>query len=375
MAKIRVHELAKELDMASKEILLFLQEAGIRVRSASSTLDSAAVSIVREKAAAGLPAKKRHDEAAQAAYRKAESILRAKISELEASPEYAAGNSWMIEQVEARRVWLSNLRASYSPPGATPTTEEAAYSVEDPSGMAVSIQAPPIAAEDYSPAPAISDVVDEPATEEAASSVEGPSEMAVSIEASPIAAEDSSPVPASSDVVDEPATLVSFDVPAQGYVEYQRGTTGVSYEKLIVPYLLGATEIVITDPYIRTLHQARNLMELLEALLRVQDRSIQTVVHLRTSKDRDGGDQKDQAQKGYLDRLVSSVKDTNISLKYDLESGLHGRTIVANSGWRISLDRGLDIFASTPSDPLHLANRMQEFRKVRAFYVTYHQLT
>ena len=39
MAKVRVHELAKQLGMESKEVLAKLQEMGEFVRSASSTID------------------------------------------------------------------------------------------------------------------------------------------------------------------------------------------------------------------------------------------------------------------------------------------------------------------------------------------------
>ena len=38
MAKIRIHELAKELEKQSKDILSYLQEKGIEVKSASLSL-------------------------------------------------------------------------------------------------------------------------------------------------------------------------------------------------------------------------------------------------------------------------------------------------------------------------------------------------
>ena len=39
MAKIKVHELAKELDKQSKEILAFLQEKGIEAKAAQSSIE------------------------------------------------------------------------------------------------------------------------------------------------------------------------------------------------------------------------------------------------------------------------------------------------------------------------------------------------
>ena len=39
MAKMKVHELAKELDKQSKDILTFLQEKGIDAKAPQSTLE------------------------------------------------------------------------------------------------------------------------------------------------------------------------------------------------------------------------------------------------------------------------------------------------------------------------------------------------
>ncbi|MGN7200382.1 MIT C-terminal domain-containing protein [Arthrobacter sp. SAFR-044] len=157
----------------------------------------------------------------------------------------------------------------------------------------------------------------------------------------------------------------------QKHVEFKRGDTGISFEKLIVPYLIDATEITITDPFIITLDQVRNLLELLEDLVRAQGGRVQTSVLLRTQRDKDGDEKKDLSQTRYLDRVAASMKATPLRFEYRIESDLHWRTIVANSGWRILLDRGLDIFERVPSDPLQISHRMQEYRKVRPFYVTF----
>ncbi|MGN0432562.1 MAG: translation initiation factor IF-2 [Lachnospiraceae bacterium] len=47
MAKIKVHELAKELDKQSKEIIAFLQEKGIEAKAAQSTVEDDAAAMVR----------------------------------------------------------------------------------------------------------------------------------------------------------------------------------------------------------------------------------------------------------------------------------------------------------------------------------------
>lgn len=48
MAKIRIHELAKELDKQSKDILSFLQEKGVEAKSASSSVEDDMADIVRK---------------------------------------------------------------------------------------------------------------------------------------------------------------------------------------------------------------------------------------------------------------------------------------------------------------------------------------
>ena len=57
----------------------------------------------------------------------------------------------------------------------------------------------------------------------------------------------------------------------EGHREFQENQRGVSYETLLLPYLRGATEITIVDPYIRQFHQGRNLVDLLELLASAKD--------------------------------------------------------------------------------------------------------
>ena len=48
MAKMKVHELAKELNITSKEVLAFLQDKGIEAKAAQSSVEESAVEIVRK---------------------------------------------------------------------------------------------------------------------------------------------------------------------------------------------------------------------------------------------------------------------------------------------------------------------------------------
>ncbi len=49
MAKLKVHELAKELNMQSKEVIAYLQNKGIEVKAAQSSLDDEAIALVKSE--------------------------------------------------------------------------------------------------------------------------------------------------------------------------------------------------------------------------------------------------------------------------------------------------------------------------------------
>ncbi|NBI92192.1 translation initiation factor IF-2 [Lachnospiraceae bacterium] len=68
MAKMKVHELAKELDKQSKELIAFLQEKGIDVKVAQSSIEEDAIALVRKHF------KKDKQEGAEAAKGSVESV-------------------------------------------------------------------------------------------------------------------------------------------------------------------------------------------------------------------------------------------------------------------------------------------------------------
>ena len=47
MAKMKVHELAKELEIQSKDVLTYLNENGIEAKVANSSVDDAAIEMVK----------------------------------------------------------------------------------------------------------------------------------------------------------------------------------------------------------------------------------------------------------------------------------------------------------------------------------------
>ncbi|WP_170339703.1 BREX system Lon protease-like protein BrxL [Ruegeria arenilitoris] len=162
----------------------------------------------------------------------------------------------------------------------------------------------------------------------------------------------------------------SQSLPREGHIVVKENRKGITFEKLFGPWVKGATKIVVTDPYIRMFHQARNMMEFLEMVIRQKSPEDHITVELVTTPN-DGDMTK---QREFLDAIVASCQTAGIdfSWSYDGSGTAHARHIVTDTGWKISLDRGLDIFQHFPAgDAFNLANRFQEHRAVKQFEVTY----
>lgn len=158
--------------------------------------------------------------------------------------------------------------------------------------------------------------------------------------------------------------------PAPGHVTFVENQKGVSFDKILGPWLDGASVITLTDPYIRVYHQMRNLMELLEvvALRRPDGEDVQ--FRLITAPDSDDIER----QTGYLEQIRDGIAPLGVefSWAFDGTSTIHARHLVTDSGWKILLDRGLDVFQRADlNNGFSPANRHQSFRQVKAFEVTY----
>jgi len=177
------------------------------------------------------------------------------------------------------------------------------------------------------------------------------------------------------------ASSVDVDVPAEpepvseaplfeGHREFQENQRGVSFDSLLVPYLRGAGLVTITDPYIRQFHQARNLMELIEGIARIKEAADEVHVKLITSENTDG-EEKVRKQLENLLKVQKGAEAAGIKFDVALDDTIHDRSIVTDTGWKIVLGRGLDIFQFVSGDAFDLATRLQEYRQVKAFGVTY----
>ena len=175
---------------------------------------------------------------------------------------------------------------------------------------------------------------------------------------------------ASAAAAEEPGR-VEADGPQPGHIALRENQRGVSYEKLFGAYLEGAHDVEIIDPYVRTFHQCRNVMELLEVVVRHFKYDAPAVnVHLVTAPD----EYADSKQVEYLQRIQDSVARMGVNFTWDIDTSgsLHARHLKVDDRWDILLDRGLDIWQRFDSnDAFSIEGRMPETRRVKAFELTY----
>jgi ATP-dependent Lon protease len=154
------------------------------------------------------------------------------------------------------------------------------------------------------------------------------------------------------------------------HLTFQENQKGLSYDTLIGPYLKGASVITVTDPYIRLFYQVRNFMEFLETVVKQKAPDEEVAVHLVTSADEFKGEQ----QREQFEKMKESTNavGVNFTWEFDGTGTIHARHIVTDHGWKISLDRGLDIFQPYEmNEAFSFANRLQQYRPCKAFEVTF----
>lgn len=162
---------------------------------------------------------------------------------------------------------------------------------------------------------------------------------------------------------------VGYELKEQ-HLSFQENQKGISYDLLFGDYFKGAIKIIITDPYVRIFFQIRNLMELMETIINNKPIEDEVIVHLITiANDRDP-----EQQIEYFTEIQNNVQAAGISFtwEFDTTETIHARHIITDTGWKISLDRGLDIFQQyAMNDAFSLSNKMQKFRSCKGFEITY----
>lgn len=171
------------------------------------------------------------------------------------------------------------------------------------------------------------------------------------------------------DIVPPVAQVIIHEAKEQ-HLEFMENQKGVTYNKLFGDYIKGATKITIIDPYIRIFFQVRNLMEFVETIIECKSVEEAVNLHLITIAD----DREPERQLDFFQKIQENAQNAGVifTWEFDTTETIHARSIVTDNGWKISLDRGLDIFQQYDmNDTFNLANRMQEYRGCKAFEVTY----
>ncbi len=141
--------------------------------------------------------------------------------------------------------------------------------------------------------------------------------------------------------------------------------TNISYKNLFGDYLVGATEYVIRDPYIRLSHQMRNFVELCRLIAEVKVEDEEISIHLITNND---PEYIESAHQNFTE-LADSLAEIGIVFTYELNETIHDRSIEINNGWKIILGRGLDIWQKT-NGRYDIAEFYQEKRLCKEFELT-----
>ena len=129
--------------------------------------------------------------------------------------------------------------------------------------------------------------------------------------------------------------------PEPGTVEIKEGQTGISYRKLFGPYLRGARTVTLVDPYLRLDYQIYNLMSFIEVLDTEHGGLTLQVITAAESNE----EEVQLSEK--LDQLQESATAKKVTFTYSFDRTKHDRLIETDTGWRIALGRGLDIYYRT----------------------------
>ena len=173
--------------------------------------------------------------------------------------------------------------------------------------------------------------------------------------------------------VDKSAEMLSDEddnTPKEQHLSFMENQKGVSYDRLFGNYLKDEKEIILTDPYIRAFFQIRNLMEFIETIVKYKKEEDSVKLHLITIKD----ELKPELQEEYFKQIQESCINAGVDFdwEFDTTQTIHSRYIETDTGWKILLDRGLDIFQHYEmNDAFTFSNRLQQFRACKAFDITY----
>jgi ATP-dependent Lon protease len=154
-----------------------------------------------------------------------------------------------------------------------------------------------------------------------------------------------------------------------GHLVVPENTKGWSYRRLFALHLKGANKIKISDPYVRQFFQARNLMEFLHMVHDLVPEGDEVAIHLVTQSDLDTC----VRQAENLNQIGNAFTGSRIVFSWELDENpnFHARSISTDTGWKISIDRGLDIFQKFETGPFSAEQAIQECRLTRGAEISY----
>lgn len=153
------------------------------------------------------------------------------------------------------------------------------------------------------------------------------------------------------------ATSGATQTPAEQHFTIHYGATGYTFDSIFSPYLTGANELIIEDPYIRITHQVHNFVRLCETV--VKNASVRQITLVTTQ---DENPEIAEKTKSMLEDVSQSLLEMDVVLKVRFHPNLHDREIRIDNGWIIKIGRGLDIYQK-PSSYFDIGSNDLSLRK------------
>lgn len=179
-----------------------------------------------------------------------------------------------------------------------------------------------------------------------------------------------SEIPLASPLVVSKMELACQPKTSEHYLEVVENQRGIDFDGLFGEYVRGATSILIVDPFIRLFHQARNLMEFIETVLRFNDAGDEFSIKLQTCND----ETRPELQESYFEQIQKTCQSEGIYFTWEYlpQKSMHDRYIETDTGWRIVLGRGLDIYQSCDlKSAFSFTAWMPSMRSCKPFTVSY----
>lgn len=110
-------------------------------------------------------------------------------------------------------------------------------------------------------------------------------------------------------------------------------------------------------------------MEFLQLVYDLVPEGDEVAVHLVTQSDAETCIRQDEM----LTQVAQAFAGTRVAFSWELDAspGFHARSVVTDTGWKISIDRGLDLFQRFESGAFAIEQGVQEMRLMRGAEVSY----